>query len=185
MAVPSEDYRHAISHFASGVSVVTTINRDEPRGMTASAVASVSLQPVQLLVCMDRESQTRAAVSASRIFAVNILASDQEELSRIFAAPHDPSSSEFAKVPYKPGDELGAPILDGVLAYLECRVNETYLGGDHDIFLGIVEAVGVPRPDAEPLIYFQSSYGRFAPLLGPGRQNGHPDSDGQQKRRAI
>ena len=166
MTVTPDEYRRTIGRFATGVSVVTTIVDNQPRGMTASSVTSVSLDPVLILVCIEKTASMHALLGQSRHFAVNILSAEQEHVSRLFAL-REGGKPEFAQQPYHPG-KLGMPVLDGVLAYLECDLSAVYPGGDHDIFLGEVRHTEVLRPDGEPLIFYRGRYGGYDDAVTAG-----------------
>jgi len=166
MGISQEEFRHTLSHFASGVTIVTTREADgRPTGLTAAAFTSVSLDPPLVLVCVDRSSNSLAALIAYGRFAVHILADDQEALSRRFASKED---NKFSGVSFAPG-KLDLPILDSALAVLECRTVHTYDGGDHTIFVGEVEAAHTGQ--GSPLLYYRGRYGRLATLgqQGSGR----------------
>lgn len=164
MVIGPDEFRHALSHFASGVTVITTWDaKGHPTGLTASAVASVSLNPPLVLVCVDRQAQSYAALEAGGSFAVNILAAGQEAFSRRFA---DSREDKFNEITYAKGS-LGLPLLPGVLASLECRTVHTYPGGDHTIFVGRVEATAVH--EGEPLLYYCGQYNRLQFLGGVTR----------------
>jgi flavin reductase (DIM6/NTAB) family NADH-FMN oxidoreductase RutF len=156
------DFRRVLGHFATGVTVVTTCDaQGRPAGLTASAFTSVSLTPPLVLVCVARDAQSYAALSASDRFAVNILASGQEAVSQRFASPPAANGWEkFEGVAHKPGT-LGLPVLEGALAHLECSRVHAYPGGDHTIFVGQVEAAGCQSDGAEPLLYYRGRYGRL------------------------
>jgi flavin reductase (DIM6/NTAB) family NADH-FMN oxidoreductase RutF len=159
--VTAAEFRHAIGHFATGVTVVTSISSDgHPVGTTASAVTSLSLEPPLLLVCFDRASVTLQAVRAHGAFVVNILAAPQQHLSANFARRG--LTAAWDEVRHRPGRN-GLPRLDGVLATLECAVEEHLSGGDHEIVVGRVQDVETNGRDAAPLLYFRGRYGR---LLG-------------------
>jgi flavin reductase (DIM6/NTAB) family NADH-FMN oxidoreductase RutF len=153
MGISPHEFRHILSYFASGVTIVTTREEDgRPSGLTASAFASVSLDPPLVLVCVDRSAQSYPALLACGHFAVNILTSEQEPFSRRFATKRD---DKFEGVGYQSG-QLGMPVLDGALAVLECRTVYTYAGGDHTIFVGEVEAADAGR--GSPLLYYRGQY---------------------------
>jgi flavin reductase (DIM6/NTAB) family NADH-FMN oxidoreductase RutF len=152
-AVNEAVFREAISNFASGVTVITTLSEGRPVGMTASAVASLSLDPVLLLVCISNTLPTHTAIEASRRFVVNVLGEGQEELARHFARP---SPDKFASIAIKPGHEL--PVLDEAIAHFVCDVHERFPGGDHSIFIGEVKECGT-IPGRRPLLYFRSRFG--------------------------
>ena len=154
-------FRQAMGHFATGVTVVTSIGDDgEPVGTTASAVTSLSLDPPLVLVCFDRESQTLQAIRAHGAFAVNVLAAPQQHLSANFARRG--LAAAWDGVRHRPGP-TGSPRLDGVLAALECTVENRFPGGDHEIVVGRVHDVEISDDEARPLLYWRGSY---LPLSG-------------------
>jgi flavin reductase (DIM6/NTAB) family NADH-FMN oxidoreductase RutF len=146
-------FREAISHFATGVTVVTTVHDGKPAGMTASAVASLSLDPVLLLVCIDNRLATHRAVEGSRRFVVNVLGQGHEELALRFARHGE---GKFEGVELASGHEL--PVLAEAIAHFVCDVHERFPGGDHSIFTGLVRECGA-TPGRRPLVYFRSSFG--------------------------
>jgi flavin reductase (DIM6/NTAB) family NADH-FMN oxidoreductase RutF len=157
MAIEKDLFRRVMGSFASGVTVVTTQEPGgEPRGFTASALSSLSMEPRQLLVCVNNLSATLTTIREVAAFAVNIMASEQQAIAGRFAAR---SGDKFAGVAWEPG-ALGMPILAGSLAYAECRLAATYPGGDHTILVG--EVIGAAARDAAPLLYFRGSYGAYA-----------------------
>jgi 3-hydroxy-9,10-secoandrosta-1,3,5(10)-triene-9,17-dione monooxygenase reductase component len=146
-------FRQLLSRFATGVTVVTALDpAGRPAGMTASALASVSLEPPLILVCVGKQAAFHAAMSAARHFAVNVLAADQEHLSRQFAAIE---GDHFAGVTYRPGAN-GVPLLEGAVAHLLCEVTERHEAGDHTVFFGLV--AGGETFERVPLLYFKSGY---------------------------
>ena len=161
MPIPPEEFRHSLSQWASGVTVITTRRPGGIHGMTASAFCSVSLDPPLVLVCVDRRNRTHRYLDENQAFCVHILAEGQEELSQRCAGRRGDEGKELHDVPYRTG-ATGAPILEGCLAYLDCRVIYAHDGGDHTIFLGEIVAAGY-REDAEPLLFFAGSYRRLAP----------------------
>lgn len=152
MALDPIEFRQALSRFASGVTVVTVATEGELHGMTASSFASVSLDPPRVLVCLDKNSHTRSLLEGSSSFAVNVLAVQQESISRAFASA---GPKPFGSLPHKKGDN-GAPLLDGALAWIECTTTEIVDGGDHDIVIGDVTSCS--SADGDPLIYFARGY---------------------------
>ncbi len=157
MSVSSEEFRTALSRFASGITVVTT--RDENgrfTGLTVSAFCSVSLEPPFVLVCIEKSAAGSSAISASGIFAVNILSEDQGSLSDHFASQID---DRLRGNDYSIG-ELGLPLLSNCICNLECELKQEYDGGDHMIFVGKVESSIVT--DGDPLVYFRSGYRTLA-----------------------
>jgi flavin reductase (DIM6/NTAB) family NADH-FMN oxidoreductase RutF len=146
-------FREAVAHFATGVTVITTLHDGTPAGMTASAVTSLSLDPVLLLVCINNRLPTHEAIEASRRFVVNVLGEGQEALALQFARP---AEDKFAGVALRPDHPL--PVLDDAIAYFVCDVHERFPGGDHSIFTGLVRECGV-TPGRRPLLYFRSTFG--------------------------
>lgn len=146
-------FRQLLGRFATGVSIVTARAADgRPAGMTASSLASVSLEPPLLLVAVDQANDMHDVLRASRHFAVNILASHQEALSRRFAET-DPN--RFDGVGYREGRN-GAPLIEDALAHIECAMHASVPGGDHTVFFGLV--TGGDVTDLRPLVYFGSGY---------------------------
>ncbi|HEX8002297.1 MAG TPA: flavin reductase family protein [Mycobacteriales bacterium] len=164
MTVDGDAYRRVVGHFATGVTVVTTHWDGRHYAMTANSFTSVSLEPVLALVAVEARARFHDAVLRSRAFAVNVLAADQEDVSRWFATrgrPHD--ESYMGTFSFTTGPESGAALLDGALATLECRTHSTHPGGDHTLLVGEVLAASAPRAGAEPLVYFRGTYRRLAP----------------------
>jgi flavin reductase (DIM6/NTAB) family NADH-FMN oxidoreductase RutF len=156
----SAEFRHAIGHFATGVTVVTSIGADcRPVGTTASAVSSLSLDPPLVLVCFDRGSMTLEAVRAHGAFVINVLAAPQRYLSANFARRG--VAAAWDGVPHRLG-HTGSPRLDGVLAALECTVEHRLPGGDHEIVVGRVREVETGGDDAAPLLYWRGGYATLA-----------------------
>lgn len=147
------EFRRLLGSFATGVTVVTTLDREgEPAGMTASAISAVSLEPPLLLVCVSLAAELHPVLSVASEFAVNVLARDQEHLSRRFALE---GIDRFAGVALTRSLE-GLPLLDGVVAHILCRRHEVTLAGDHSVFLGRV--VGGETFDRQPLLHFRGRY---------------------------
>ena len=146
-------YRSAIGHFATGITVVTSSAEGAPSGLTANAVCSLSIDPLLMIVCLDRGSRTLNAVRRSRRLAVNVLARHQERLAASFASK-SPEQEKFAGVPHREVDEV--PVIDGVVAWLTGDVRELIPGGDHVI--GVAEVKSVGAPGGEPLVYFRGAY---------------------------
>lgn len=163
MAAPVDPlkFRHVMGHFPTGVSVITTAFEGERHGMTANSITSVSLEPTMILACLVRGSRTALAVEQAGRFAVNILAEDQEELSRRFARPGE-DHFEGLDVQGGPG---GIPLIPGCIAYLVCSLHDVVEAGDHDIVLGTVEDADVAQNGASPLVFFQGGY-RTLPGMG-------------------
>jgi flavin reductase (DIM6/NTAB) family NADH-FMN oxidoreductase RutF len=152
-------FRGTLSNWASGVTVVTSRAGDDVRGMTASAFCSLSLDPPLVLVCIDKSAIMHDFVVKSNNFAINVLAREQEDVSRACASRRVEESRRLEGIPYHE-EATGSPVLDHAIAYLDCRVENAFEGGDHTIFVGRVEAAGAR--DGEPLLYFRSAYRSIA-----------------------
>jgi flavin reductase (DIM6/NTAB) family NADH-FMN oxidoreductase RutF len=158
--IDDAQFKLAMSHFASGVTVVTTEHDGTPYGMTVASFASLSLTPPLVLVCIEKNVRTHEALEAAEKFGVSILAQTQADLSGRFASKK--IEDKFAGVAVTPGEQLGLPLLDGAICAIECRVQSTLPGGDHTIFVGEVVSVRVPSVDEAPLVYFRSGYRHLA-----------------------
>lgn len=153
MSIDQTQFRQALSHFASGVTVVTTCHQGFCHGITVSAFCSLSLVPPLVLICIDQRNTSHQLLEVAGMFAVNMLAEESEHLSRLFAS-REPD--KFATVAHHLG-ETGMPLLDDALATLECRVVDRFPGGDHSIFVGEVLSAGT-RDDSRPLLYYRGGY---------------------------
>ncbi len=151
--VDPDHFRSVMGHFATGVTVVTASTPDGPVGMTANAVASLSLDPLLLLVAFDNDARTLRVVRETGRFGVNVLHAGQEELARLFASKR-PESEKFAGVPHTVHD--GIPVIEDALAWVGCRLERLIPGGDHTIGIGAVEAA--EAGDGRPLLWFRGSY---------------------------
>lgn len=149
-------FKQAMSHFASGVTVVTTEQDSRLYGMTVSAFSSLSLDPRLVLVCIEKNVKTHDVIASAGRFGVSILADGQQEISNRFASRSD---TKFEGVTVE-RRELGVPLIAGALCTLECRVHEQLPGGDHTIFIG--EVVTAEVAEGQPLLYFRSRYQSLA-----------------------
>lgn len=155
--VTSESFRNIAGYFASGITVITTMDGEAPAGTTVSAVSSLSLDPPLMLVCLNKSSSTHDKVLASGKFAINILAQDQGATAYAFARKGD---DKFAGIPWHPSASE-QPLIDNSLASIVCNVADTAVGGTHTVFMGqVVEAETHP---GEPLTYYRGEFGRFDP----------------------
>jgi flavin reductase (DIM6/NTAB) family NADH-FMN oxidoreductase RutF len=162
MELDGTTFRAVMGDFLTGVTVVTSLAGDEPQGITVSALAPVSLDPPLIMVALDRGRFMTPTVAASKRFVVNVLAEDQQLLSDCFAhAPVKPGREEFCGAGWRPAPKTGAPILDGVMAWVECSVVEAYSVGDHELFIGRVESLDHASDGPLPLLYFRRRYLRI------------------------
>jgi flavin reductase (DIM6/NTAB) family NADH-FMN oxidoreductase RutF len=153
MPISRDEFRAALGRFASGVTVVTTKDPDgRLHGITVSAFCSVSLEPPLILVCIEKNTGSHYAFEQSDSFVVNLLREDQQYISDRFASY---LPDKFAEVKYHPGiDEL--PVLEDVLANLECRLVNSHASGDHTIHVGQIERATVNN--GKPLVYWHGNY---------------------------
>jgi flavin reductase (DIM6/NTAB) family NADH-FMN oxidoreductase RutF len=156
MSVPSEDFRDALRHFPSGVTLVTVQSGGSRHGLTVSAFASVSPDPPLILVMIDHRHRAYALLEEENAtFAINILAQDQIELSNRFAWVKDEDR-------FSVGDwttaVTGAPVLRSALAWMDCTIHSRSKAGSHSIYVGEVKASRVERPDELPLVYWNRGY---------------------------
>ena len=159
MTIDQSEFRQALSHFATGVTVVTTRDGPELVGMTVSAFASLSLDPPLVLICIDHRARSHDAIARAGVFAVNILTDLQEPIARRFAAH---IRDRFLPGSYRISAR-GLPLIEHALATIECRLAQTLPGGDHSIYVGEVLTVAV-NP-GQPLLYYRS---QFEQLAAPG-----------------
>ena len=149
-----DTFRAVLGRFASGVTVVTATDAErQDHGMTVSAFCSLSLSPPLVLVCIDRAASMHGLLEPDVAFAVNILSAGQEAISRRFSTGDPPN--RFEGLGYARG-QTGVPLLDDVLAWLECRVASRHEEGDHTVVIGRVETAGA-RQD-RPLLYYRGGY---------------------------
>jgi flavin reductase len=157
MGLTVSDFRKAMGCFATGVTIVTVDLDGEVHGMTANALASVSLDPPLLLVCVDHSARTHAHLRARKRFGINILAEHQQPISQYYArTDYSQERAEQEAGARFDRTRHGTPILQGALAYLECMLQSTQEAGDHTIFIAAVEDVVVHT--GQPLLFFRSKY---------------------------
>ena len=157
MSLNSAEFRKAMGCFATGVTIITVDLEGEVHGMTANAFASVSLDPMLVLVCVDHSTRTHAHLHAKKRFGVNVLSEQQRAISEYYARPERTHESAEAEAGARfDRTAQGTPILNGSLAYLECRLHSAELAGDHTIFIAEVESVVVR--DGDPLLFFRGRY---------------------------
>ena len=155
--VDAATFRGVMSSFPTGVGVVTTLDESgQPRGLTCSAIASVSLNPPLMLVCVDLRSGSLRAIRHSSGFVVNFLGKNAAEVSQTFATP---TGDKFDSVDWRPNAGSGLPVLHAdALAYADCRLEREITAGDHAILIGCLRDGGVPDPSHQPLLYWRRQY---------------------------
>jgi flavin reductase (DIM6/NTAB) family NADH-FMN oxidoreductase RutF len=157
MNLTASEFRKAMGRFATGVTIVTVNLDGEVHGMTANAFASVSLDPMLVLVCVDHTTRTHAHLHAKKRFGINVLCEDQRAISEYYARPErDHEHAEEEAGARFEHTRHGTPMLQGSLAYLECRLHSAQDAGDHTIFIAEVEDVIVR--EGEPLLFFRGKY---------------------------
>ncbi len=155
MTIDPGEFRTTLGNFATGVTIITSRTAEgDPLGMTANSFSSVSLDPPLVLFSMDRRAMGLRNYQVAGHFAVNILARDQEHLSGRFART---AGDKWAGIQYETW-QTGSPILSGALANFDCRLWQSYDGGDHVIFVGEV-VQNAFDPDKDPLLFFRGRYG--------------------------
>jgi flavin reductase (DIM6/NTAB) family NADH-FMN oxidoreductase RutF len=159
-AVDPREFRRIMGTFATGVTVVTMPTAQGAWGMTANSLTSISLEPLLLLVSVDKSTRTHQFMLDSGIWAVNILSDGQEAVSRAFATKDQDEARTMVGTPYRLG-KTGAPLIDGCLAYVECKTWATYDGGDHTLFIGEVQDAAVTDAERPPLLFFRGRYGEL------------------------
>lgn len=182
MTIAPPAFRRAMSYFATGITVVTTVHQNLFYGITVNAFCSVSLDPPLVLISIDKTSQTHSIIQQSKVYAVNILTAEQQYLSERFARK-DTDQKSFADILLRTA-QTGAPLFDECMVRLDCRVVAEYEGGDHTLFLGEVLSLAYPQTasldgahaqgglegqgiqEPEPLLFFRSQY-RSLPFEAP------------------
>jgi flavin reductase (DIM6/NTAB) family NADH-FMN oxidoreductase RutF len=147
--IQEKKYRNVMGHFPTGVTIVTSRTGDgAPVGLTVSALVSVSLEPILLLVCIHKEAASHGPILRRGSFSVNVLSSEQATLAWRFATEEPKERFEGLDIDASP---LGNPLLPGSLAWLDCRVTDVFPGGDHSVILASV--VGCEARDGDPLLF--------------------------------
>ena len=156
MAMDFQELRRIMGQFATGVTVITTKDKSgTPFGLTANGFTSVSLSPPLVLVCVDKATQCYSCFEQSKIFAVNVLSEEQEEISRRFATK---GIEKLTGIKWHQG-ETGVALLDGAIGFIECKVVHGYEGGDHTIYVG--EVTNATAAEGQPLLFFKGKYHRL------------------------
>lgn len=155
-------FRDVLGRFATGVSVMTVATPDTVHGMTANAVAAVSLDPMLVLVCIDREAVMAGLVEEARAFALSFLKEQDEGVAIHFADPFRPPGwAQFDAVPYRTA-ETGAPVLERCTGWVDCEARDLHHGGDHLIVVGEVRAMGL-GDETRPLLFYRGAYRGLRP----------------------
>jgi 3-hydroxy-9,10-secoandrosta-1,3,5(10)-triene-9,17-dione monooxygenase reductase component len=150
-------FREVLSHFATGITIVTALEDGEPVGFTCQSFAALSLDPPMVILAPARSSTSWPRIAQAGAFCVNILEEHQEALGRAFAVS---GGDKFDGVAWSPGI-TGSPVINGSLAVVECRLGDIFDGGDHELVTGHVVAMDIA--EGSPLLFYRSGFGRFAP----------------------
>lgn len=158
-AIDPRGYRDTLGRMPTGVTIITTCDAaGERAGATVGSFTSLSLDPPLVQFSLDKSANCHQHFIESSHFAVNILAEDQTDLSGIFASKND---RPWGELTFVDGEHTKAPLMDGCLAYIECKHEATYPGGDHDIFVGRVIAMRIEGLDRRPMVFFGGAYHRL------------------------
>jgi len=157
-AMDQATFRQVLGHFPTGVTVVAGMDGEEPIGLAVGSFFSLSLDPLLVGFCPDRSSKSWARMADSGRFCVNVLGAHQEDVCRAFASS---GADKFAGIGWKPA-ESGSPLIDGVLAWIDCEVADVHDGGDHHIVVGRVLGLGIGDERDGPLVFYRGGYANLA-----------------------
>jgi flavin reductase (DIM6/NTAB) family NADH-FMN oxidoreductase RutF len=155
----SQHFRTVLGHFPTGVTVVTAANDGVPVGLTVGSFASVSLAPPLVAWMCGKDSDSWAGIAASGAFAVNVLCANQVDACMTMASKVE---QKFEGIAWRPAQGTGSPIIEGSVAWIDCRIDAVHEGGDHYIVVGEVVDLDVDNPDFEPMIFYRGKFGRFS-----------------------
>lgn len=159
--IDQQRLRNVLGNFCTGVTVVASVDDGEPVGMACQSFASLSLSPPLVLFCPSRASRSWARIARSGHFCVNVLAADQQDVSAVFGRPGE---SKFSGLDWSHSPN-GAPVLDGVLTWVDCLVETVHSAGDHHVVVGRVTELG-PARQARPLLFYRGDYTATGPDSG-------------------
>jgi 3-hydroxy-9,10-secoandrosta-1,3,5(10)-triene-9,17-dione monooxygenase reductase component len=151
-------FRQVLGHFPTGVTVITAITDAGPVGLAVGSFFSVSLEPPLVAFCAGKSSTSYPKIAEAGHFCVNVLADEQEDICRIFASKGD---NKFATIGWRPSPANGAPVINDVLAWIECDIHAVHEAGDHYIVIGQVHELEVGH-EGGPLVFFRGGYGRYS-----------------------
>lgn len=152
-AIDQATFRQVLGHYPTGVTVVAGMDGDDPAGLAVGSFFSVSLEPPLVGFCVGKSSRSWARIARTGSFCVNVLGADQEDVCRVFATSGE---DKFATIGWRPA-ESGAPLIDGVLAWIDCDLEAVHEAGDHDIVVGGVRGLDLGH-EGEPLLFFRGGY---------------------------
>lgn len=156
--IDSGEFRQVLGHFPTGVTIVTALGPDRPVGVAIGSFVSISLEPPLVGFFLGTESGSWPSIEAAGHFCVNVLASDQQELCGVMASKSD---TKFDGVDVAPAPASGAPVLPGIHAMIDCRIQDVVPTGDHNLVIGRVLALAVTDADAAPMVFYKGQYGSY------------------------
>jgi flavin reductase (DIM6/NTAB) family NADH-FMN oxidoreductase RutF len=162
MPIDPMEFRRTLGRFATGVTIVTTLEGKTDHGMTVNAFTSVSLEPPLVLVCCDKKAESYELMKKSKVFAVNILSDSQKQVSVNFSR-HELKAIRFQNLKIR-REVTGAAVLQDALAFIDCRVVAIHNAGDHEIFVGQVEKLGY-KDGSDPLLFYAGKYRKIGPEI--------------------
>lgn len=157
--IDSGKFREVLGHFPTGVTVVTADGPERPVGVAIGSFVSISLDPPLVGFFLGTESGSWPAIEESGHFCVNVLTKDQQELCGVMASRSD---AKFEGIDTTPAPSSGAPILPGIQAMIDCRIDQVVPTGDHNLIIGRVLGLEVNDPDASPMVFFKGQYGSYS-----------------------
>lgn len=160
--VSRAEFRQVCGRFATGICIAATADRGVDYAMTVNAFTSVSLDPLLVLVCVEKTTRFHEAVLSSGAWTLSILPDDAEDVSRWFAEKGRPTLRQFAEYAHHSAPVTSMPVLDMATGFLECRTYAVYDGGDHDIVVGEVVGVWAAPAPRSPLLYVEGKYRKLA-----------------------
>lgn len=157
-----DTFRRAMGRFATGVAMLTTRSRDVDYAMTASAITSVSLEPMLLLVCIEREARFHDTVLDAGVWGLSVLSAGDRPAADWLATRGRPLHGQLDLIPHHHGPATGVALLDNALATFECRTVAVHPSGDHSIVVGAVASVTTAAHSGDALVYYRGRYGNLA-----------------------
>jgi flavin reductase len=154
-------FRTAMGHFVTGITVVTATVDGVDHAMTANSFTSVSLDPLLVLVCVEKDARFHEAILAAGTWAVSVLDAGAREAAVWFATRGRPLLGQLGRYPHRDAPVTRTPVFRDAIAWMDCRTWAVYDGGDHDIVVGEVVALATPHPETDPLVYHRGRYGRL------------------------
>ena len=157
-----DQYRLAMGRFASGVTVLSTLAGGHDHAMTASALTSVSLEPMLVLACIEVDARFHDAVSEAGVWGISVLAARQRPIADWLSTQGRPLHGQLDRIPFHRGEKTGVALLDGALATIECQTVNIHPAGDHSVVVGEVLSLRAEEHPGEALVYYRSRYGTLA-----------------------